>query len=404
MRNLTHFLNYTYVIFVVLWDPLHNTIITLDSKQLGITILTIVVFLINFITSQKFKQFLFSKPIIFWGIWVIFSCINLKISGYNGELPYSSYIILELFSPFLTMLIVCVELFYNHKKISHTLFAVFCIYGLFATFLSTGLGNFTGEQNLGPLGNLGSLNIMFIIFYASLLYAHKWLKTRSLIFYTVISTSLILTLATRKAFGAALIMVIFAILSQIKISIKNLWKLIVFIILIIYSIDLVLNNTLMGTRLTNTIDVGQKFNTTDNETLNFLGDRAFYYIEGWNIFLENPLTGIGLNNFTKETGTNYRIHSEYMVQLTEGGIIGCTFFLLFYLWIFRNLYKRLKEKNRDKVFMVLTGGFIAIIFINLTAWTYAFPHYFACLGIIIGYLKMIPSKKVNKIHANNLLN
>ena len=205
MRNLTHFLNYTYVIFVVLWDPLHNTIITLDSKQLGITILTIVVFLINFITSQKFKQFLFSKPIIFWGIWVIFSCINLKISGYNGELPYSSYIILELFSPFLTMLIVCLELFYNHKKILHTLFAVFCIYGLFTSFLSTGLGSSTEEQNLGVLGNLGALNTIFIIFYATLLNTHKWLKTRSLIFYIAISSSLVIMLATRKAFGAALI-------------------------------------------------------------------------------------------------------------------------------------------------------------------------------------------------------
>ena len=403
MRNLTHFLNYTYVIFVVLWDPLHNTIITLDSKQLGITILTIVVFLINFITSQKFKQFLFSKPIIFWGIWVIFSCINLKISGYNGELPYSSYIILELFSPFLTMLIVCLELFYNHKKILHTLFAVFCIYGLFTSFLSTGLGSSTEEQNLGVLGNLGALNTIFIIFYATLLNTHKWLKTRSLIFYIAISSSLVIMLATRKAFGAALIMIIFAFLSQINISIKNFGKLIVLSLVIIYSVNLVLSNTLMGKRLTNTAEVGQKFNTTDNEALNFLGDRAFYYIEGWNVFLENPLTGIGLNNFTKETETNYRLHSEYMVQLTEGGIIGSAFFLLFYLWIFRNLYKRLKENN-DKALKVLAGGFIAIIFINLTAWTYAFPHYFTCFGIIIGYLKCYAVPKSVLNYKNNHLN
>ena len=403
MRNLTHFLNYTYVIFVLLWDPLHITIITLDAKQLGITILTIVVFLINFITSQKFKQFLFSKPIIFWGIWVIFSCINLKISGYDGELPYSAYIILELFSPFLTMLIVCLELFYNHKKILHTLFAVFCIYGLFTSFLSTGLESSTEEQNLGALGNLGALNTIFIIFYGSLLNTHKWLKTRSLFFYIAISSSLVIMLATRKAFGAALIMIIFAVLSQINISIKNFGKLIVLSLVIIYSINLVLSNTLMGKRLTNTAEVGQKFNTTDNETLNFLGDRAFYYIEGWNIFLENPLTGIGLNNFTKESGTNYRIHSEYMVQLTEGGIIGSAFFLLFYLWIFRNLYKRLKENN-DEALKVITGGFIAIIFINLTAWTYAFPHYFTCFGIIIGYLKYYDVPKSVLNYKNNHLN
>ena len=33
------------------------------------------------------------------------------------------------------------------------------------------------------------------------------------------------------------------------------------------------------------------------------------------------------------------------------------------------------------------GGFVAIVFINFTAWTYDFPRYFVCFGIIIGYLK-----------------
>ena len=403
MRNLTHFLNYTYIIFVLLWDPLHNTILTFDSKERSIVFLSIAVFLINFISSRKFQQFLFSKPVSFWGIWVIYSCINLKISGYHEELPFSYYVILEFFSPFLVMLIVCLEFYYNHKKLLHTLLAVFCVYGLFTLFLSDIFGGFTGEQNLGSLGNMGPLNTMFIVFYSGLLFANKWIKRRSLIYYIFFACSVILLMATRKAFGASLIMIIFTIISQYNLSMKNFGKLIAFSLIIIYSINLVLDNTTMGKRISTIQETGKKFNTTNQEVLNLLGDRAFFYIEGWSIFLKRPITGIGINNFTKETGTNYRIHSEYIVQLTEGGIIGSTIFLFFYLWISRNLYKSLKESKKS-IILVLIGGFFAIIFVNGTAWTYAFPHYFACFGIIIGYLKNDTVQKNALTYKNNYLN
>ena len=32
MRSLIYFLNYFYVVLVLLWEPLHETIITFDSK------------------------------------------------------------------------------------------------------------------------------------------------------------------------------------------------------------------------------------------------------------------------------------------------------------------------------------------------------------------------------------
>ena len=36
---------------------------------------------------------------------------------------------------------------------------------------------------------------------------------------------------------------------------------------------------------------------------------------------------------------------------------------------------------------ILLGGVVAILFINLTAWTYESSVYFACLGTIIGATK-----------------
>ena len=405
MRNLTYFLNYIYIILVLLWEPLHDTILTFDSKGRIIVFLTIAVFLLNFISSLRFQRTLFSKPIIFWGIWVIYACVNLKIKGYHGDLSFLFYLILNIFKPFVIMLIVSLEWHYKPKKILYTLLCVFIIYGAFTLILVDSYTGFTGGQNVGALGNMGPLNTIFIIFYSGLLFAHKWLKQRTLFFCIVFAFFIVLLIATRKAFGAGVIMLLFIVLSQIKLSPKKLLLVAVLSLITISSIKFALNNTTMGKRFATIEESGKKFNTTDNESLNLLGDRAFFYIRGWSIFLDAPITGIGLNNFTKITGTNYRIHSEYMVQLTEGGIIGSTLFLFFYLWIFLNIYKSIKKnKNNRKITIVLLGGFFAIIFINVTAWTYSFPHYFACFGIIIGYLNRKPSQKVNRVDAINYHN
>ena len=48
-----------------------------------------------------------------------------------------------------------------------------------------------------------------------------------------------------------------------------------------------------------------------------------------------------------------------------------------------NLVKLIK-KNRAGFFYM--GALLAILFINLTAWTYSSPMYFASYGIVIGYI------------------
>ena len=402
MRNLTYLLNYFYIVFVLLWEPIHATIFTLDSKGRIVVYLTIFIFLLNFISNRRFQRFSLSKPMIFWGIWLIYSSINLKITGYHGDLPFLFYLILHLFTPFVMMLIVSVEWHYDPKKILYVLLGVFMIYGLSLIILIDNYTGFTGEQNVGTFGNMGPLNILFVIFYSGLLFAKKWIKKQHLYLFIFFAFLIIVLSATRKAFGAAVIMLAFIILSQIKLSPKKLVQVAVLSIITIWGGNFALNNTTMGKRFATIEESGEIYNTTDNETLNLLGDRAFFYIVGWKIFLEKPITGIGLNNFQKKANSRVRIHSEYMVQITEGGIIGSSLFLFFNLWISLNLYKNWKNnKNNRSIILVLIGGFSAILFINITGWTYAFPHYFACFGVIIGYLKKIPPKKVVLIHTNN---
>lgn len=99
----------------------------------------------------------------------------------------------------------------------------------------------------------------------------------------------------------------------------------------------------------------------------------------------------------RETGSDYVLHTEYIVQLAEGGIIGFTLFLLFYVGIGKRIVISWKNyKTRRTEIWLFIGAFGAILFVNITAWTYSFPHYFLIFGIILGYLESI------KIENNNL--
>src|SRR5690606_22005982 len=90
----------------------------------------------------------------------------------------------------------------------------------------------------------------------------------------------------------------------------------------------------------------------------------------------------------RETGSAHVIHSEYMVQLAEGGLVGTLFFLLFNIGIGKGIYSAWKRfpKKRPIIWMLI-GAFGVILFIDITAWIYSFARYFMVYGIIIGYLQ-----------------
>ena len=106
---------------------------------------------------------------------------------------------------------------------------------------------------------------------------------------------------------------------------------------------------------------------------------------GWKIFIEHPWFGVGLSNFQIETGYPLPIHSEYIVQLCEGGIVGSILFIMFYLNILKCIIS-VKTSNKDNlgIYLLFLSLFLTVCFINLTAWTYQFSHYFICFGLIIG--------------------
>lgn len=393
MRFYISLLNYFFISFILLRLPI-AVITEFDGRGRIPFLLSILVFLLNLIINPEFRRLLISKPIIIWGIWVVYSAINLLFKGYhepaNIEQPYSFYVILELFTPFLIMLIAALEWLYASKKFLFLLLITFTIYGVFTLYLRDSTAGFGLGRNMGELGNSGALNTMFIILFSGLLLTHKSLKLSNVIALVAFAFSVIILLATRKAFAACIIMTAFLVLSQIELAPKKIALVTILSLSIVLGANFVLKNTILGERFATTEKIGAEFNTTDNEILNLLGDRAVQYILAWDIFLDNYTTGIGLRNFMAVSKYGWRLHTEYMVQITEGGIVGAFIFLLFNAWILKNMLKGWMEHPQTRsLLLVLAGGFIAILFINLTAWTFSFSQYFVCFGVTIGYLKTI---------------
>ena len=141
-------------------------------------------------------------------------------------------------------------------------------------------------------------------------------------------------------------------------------------------------NTSFGLRMNATIE-NTKYE--DSIFLTLMGDRARQYVEGWLFFLQNPWTGIGLrkyaevNSYWQDSGGV--LHTEYIVQLAECGIIGSILFLVFYFGMIKRLFT--KESNSIKI--VLRSTLLAIIAVNFVAWTYDSISYFIVYGMIYAF-------------------
>lgn len=265
---------------------------------------------------------------------------------------------------------------------------IFVIYALLSVTVLGAQTNIDSDRNLGALWNGGPLTSLFIIFFSGLLYVSGWLNTKKLIPLILFAVVVILIGGTRKALGGAMLLVATLVIPQLKFSLKKLATVIIFSGLIYLVYTYVMEKTSMGERFKKGFEVGEDTNTTGIKLLDFVGDRTTFYINGWQVFLENKINGIGLRNYMHETKSDYVIHSEYMVQLVEGGILGSVLFLLFNIGVGKGIYSAWKKFPRKRsVIWILAGAFGVILFIGFTTWTYSFARYYIVYGVIIGYLQ-----------------
>ena len=392
MKRYLQLINNFYLALVILWEPLQRGFLHIDGKGRIVFLLTIFVLLVNVFYDKRFlKKEILSKPALFWGLWVVYSAINHYFNGYYGALSFEYYFVILLLQPFVVLVIATKETMRNPIKTVLLFTVVFTVFGLLSVTVLGGESEKLGGRVVGDLGNAGPLNTIYIVFYAALLFVHKRITLKVVLPLIIFAFAVITLAATRKAFGAISIIAFALIFSQIKITAKNVVLTIFLALFFYFGVNYALENSVLGERFDEGMEVGEENNITNIESLSFLGDRVSNYIIGWDLFKKNPINGIGLQNYYYKGHGALVIHSEYIVQLAECGIIGTLLFLLFYFWIGRELIKLWRKNSCDTrpVIWLLIGGFVAVVFINFTAWTYQFSQYFAAFGVMTGYIKYL---------------
>lgn len=389
--GLANKVNYLFLAYILVWPVLNKTILPIDGAgRIGL-FLFIISLLFN-ILGRGFFEILKRKPISVWFVWVMYVTTVWLWLGHNvteifesKPVPDVIFMFTRFFTPFYAMLLVAYEMRRDEIPLLKWILGCYLIFISLATFCGTQDTSHEGRV-LSIMGNELPLGSMSMFFWASYMNLRDKLKTRFVVILFVAAFICILLAATRKAFIGLLIISFFWLIAKNKMyQPQRLFVLICLLVLFYLGIQYVMDNTALGERFAGTEEAAGKYNTSGIPILDFLGDRAIFYITGWEIFLEHPLFGIGISNYQIETGSLLPIHSEYIVQLCEGGIVGSIIFILFYLNILKCIV-RVRKSNKDNfgIYLLFLSLFLTVLFINLTAWTYQFPHYFICFGLVIG--------------------
>lgn len=388
--NVCHIVNISFIVYVLLFVICQKFILDFDgAMRIPLILLGFSIYL-N-LSDEKYRQSFIAKPSVIWLLWCIYHLINWVVIGNKStDDPDWVFLWVHLFIPYVVMCLVLYESRCNYKRICWAVFiALFLLVFLGLVFQ---YGNINAQGTGGWEGRFGTiLGNHLPLAGCSLLYLASFMLTGNLIKYKhfwaifVLVLFVIVFVATRKAFGAVIIILFFHFFSRIKNG-KHILGIFLGGVLLFFLYNYILDNTVIGARLSETGDDDDylyEYGLQDYHYLSILGDRIPFYVLGWTLFCENPINGIGINNFMDVAQFEYPLHTEYMVQLTEGGIIGTVIYIVFVLsfgGLIIKYYNHTKDRTNTLIYF---SGFFYIAFISFSAWIYSSPHYFVVLALII---------------------
>ena len=388
------------VCFVILWTAL-SRLFEVDRQGRFITIGVLFLFLYN-LKNKEWKNALLSKPIVIWGVWCVFSSINLLVQGYtpyiNPEGDLAVFVPeMFFFQTILRQLVILTTVCYLYKKDDRVvlrllILSYICISVLSMLFDSVNDSWGTDVRFGAKIGNSGSLMMIAAMFMICLAWIKEYMPLRKIIMYSAVALALVVMIQTRKALVAILIIFVFTYFAKLKrVNIETLFVSLLLLIAVNYGQDF-LASTDFGARFMSIEESGSEHNQTGIPMLDWLGDRALHVYLGWNIWMDNPIFGVGLKNAPSLSGLPFVFHQEYIGELAENGIIGFSLLLYFYYNIMRRLLRVMGNRSDKSVYWICFGGISAILFISLTTWTYEFPQYFVIYAIVIAEIQMAEAR------------
>ncbi len=97
--------------------------------------------------------------------------------------------------------------------------------------------------------------------------------------------------------------------------------------------------------------------------------------------------GIGLRNFMDYSTTNTVLHSEYLINLVEGGFVGFVLYLLFQFWFIKNFIKMWRCSIGSKPVLILfISGYLSMLFLSWVTRVCYYPFYYGYYAVFAAFI------------------
>lgn len=322
------------------------------------------------------------NAVFVWGIWIIYSIINSSVKGFHLEnVTLIVWAIKSLIFPFITLLVAYRVSLTNYSRVVKAMFVAYLFYLIIGMF---GLAEYVEyDDSTRMANNAGNayFNSLFLLpFYAILAFQQRKIGKILYIIALLLAIAVVLYSGERKALIALFVIIVASIYVIIKQKSKHkFYSAAIVSMIAAVCFFLVMQYSTFGQRMEYSM---AESDYSNNLFLKLVGDRAIMYIEGWDFFLHNIWTGIGLTQYAHLSQIGLLLHTEYMVQLCECGIIGSLLFIIFYGSMIKKVIRIRKEPYSKNLFLIYFSFIIAILIINLVSWTYDSADYFAAFGLI----------------------
>lgn len=322
------------------------------------------------------------NAVFVWGIWILYSIINSSVKGFHLEnVTLIVWAIKSLIFPFITLLVAYRVSLTNYSRVVKAMFVAYLFYLIIGMF---GLAEYVEyDDSTRMANNAGNayFNSLFLLpFYAILAFQQRKIGKILYIIALLLAIAVVLYSGERKALIALFVIIVASIYVIIKQKSKHkFYSAAIVSMIAAVCFFLVMQYSTFGQRMEYSM---AESDYSNNLFLKLVGDRAIMYIEGWDFFLHNIWTGIGLTQYAHLSQIGLLLHTEYMVQLCECGIIGSLLFIIFYGSMIKKVIRIRKEPYSKNLFLIYFSFIIAILIINLVSWTYDSADYFAAFGLI----------------------
>ena len=345
------------IVPLMIFPELLWRILNLGQGRLSfVSLIYIIIFLLLLSANRRFSQIAFSRPMMIWALLTIYHLINATLKNVP-EINYVDYLRgMKIYSS------ICIFTFFYSLSAKKTFKVVFYNLGiwLIIAFLITGYSS--GERLSGDkviaveFGKFSALMAINGLYWASMeneKFSSLMLKLFFPILFVFLSQS-------RNGFGMIIIMFLgyyYAAVMKCKISFKHLVGALIVVGALLFSINFVMEHSGLGSRISNDVELADTRSYRTGTFLDYVaGERLIYYVNGIAIFMEHPMTGIGLDNYQNYINGDYPMHVEYFVHLAEGGLIAAFLWGLYILTLFKIIIKAhtIKSQKTMAIFTMFT--------------------------------------------------